>query len=359
MPAAWIRRLTLAPAVVILSALVVTTLPLSALVAAALSPFLPGRWRPLRLLLFALVYLVVDALAVLACAAMWVAAGFGRHLARPAWQERHHALLRLMLRVLVATAHRAFNLRFDLDLAESVVLPDPGGGTDHDRPVLVLARHAGPGDSFLLVHALTRLGRRPRIVLRDTLRWDPAIDLLLGRLPTAFIGHDDPPGTGTRAIARLAATMGPRDALVIFPEGRNFTPGRRTRSIAALEEDGDHAAAERARALRHVLQPRTGGTRTAIAAAPDADVVFVAHTGLEDLSTVVDLWRGLPMDAEVAVKAWRVPTHELPRHREETASWLTGWWRRIDAWILQRYGAEALPDAAVDAAAHEQPPPER
>lgn len=355
MPPPWVRRTVLAPGLLLTTAAVLSTLPLSALIAAAISPILPGRWRPLRLLLFALVYLVVDAIAVVVCTVYWVASGAGRHLGTRRWQDRHHALLRWMLAVLVATARRAFNLRFDLDLADSVPVVDPDGRTEPRRPVLVLARHAGPGDSFLLVHALTRLRRRPRIVLRETLRLDPGLDLLLGRLPTAFLGPDDPPGTGTRAIASLAAGLGDDDALVIFPEGRNFTHGRRSHSIARLEEDGDHAAAERARALRHVLVPRTGGTRTAIANAPGADVVFVAHTGLEDLSSAVDLWRGLPMDAEVAVKAWRVPTSELPAHPEETASWLAGWWRRIDAWILQRYGRDALPDAVVEAVTDDPP----
>jgi predicted acylesterase/phospholipase RssA len=58
-------------------------------------------------------------------------------------------------------------------------------GTD---PVLVLARHGGPGDSFALVHLLlTRYHRGVRIVLKDILQIDPLIDLLLNRLGCCFL----------------------------------------------------------------------------------------------------------------------------------------------------------------------------
>ena len=55
-------------------------------------------------------------------------------------------------------------------------------------PLLVFCRHAGPGDSFTLIYALMHwYDREPRVVLKDTLAWDPAIDVLLNRLPSRFI----------------------------------------------------------------------------------------------------------------------------------------------------------------------------
>jgi hypothetical protein len=92
-----------------------------------------------------------------------------------------------------------------------------------------------------------------------------------------------------------------------------------------------------------------------VAAARDAEVVFVAHTGLEDLSSVVDLWRGTPMDASIRVKLWRVPASEVPEDSEAAAAWLLGWWRRIDGWILENHGRAALPDAVVRAVQEEDP----
>ncbi len=336
-----VRRLVLAPLVPLLTLLVITSTPLAALAAVFASRWLPGRWRPLRLLWFLLLYLAVESVTLIALFGLWIASGFGRRVGSDRWQAAHYALMRWYLAILVSSAQRRFHLRgnFDLDEARSA--------DEVRRPLLVLARHAGPGDSFLLVHGLLQLGYRPRIVLRGDLRWVPTIDVALHRVPSFFVLRGQPAGTGTQAIASLAGTMSSGDALVIFPEGRNFTPDRRTHSISKLEELGDHDAAEEARELRHVLMPRPGGTLAALEAAPDSDVMFVAHAGLEELSGIVDLWRGLPMDAAVEVKLWLVPSGQIPRRREAQVAWLSWWWRRIDAWLVECVGEEALPDAVV------------
>jgi 1-acyl-sn-glycerol-3-phosphate acyltransferase len=343
-PPRWIRRLAVAPAVGVLTVLLITTIPMWAIAAAFASPLLPGRLRPLRVLAFVLVFLITETVTLIALLGLWVASGFGRRLDRARWQDAHYSLMRSHLHVLVHAAERTFNLGIDIDPP----VPPPGT-SGASRPLIVLSRHAGPGDSFLLVHALLQRGRRPRIVLRDTLRWAPVLDVMLGRVPSVFI---TPAGRGPRSSARiamLAATLGPRDALVLFPEGRNFTPSRRLHSIARLDELGRHAEAERAREMRHVLTPRPGGALAALRAAPDADAVFVGHTGLEGLSSVVDLWRGLPMDTRVKARTWRVPAEQVPRGTRQGADWLHGWWRRIDAWIIETQGVRAVPDAVAEA----------
>lgn len=384
-PPRWVRRLTLAPLVPILTVLLLAALPLTAIVAAFASRWLPGRWRPLRLLWMLLVYLVVESAALIALFGAWIFSGFGRHLRDERWQARHYALMRRYLGVLVLSGTRTFNLSFRVDLEELIHVPtvpashppasrQPVGGdagaagldgaagaagvtgvADSDGagrwrpPLLVFSRHAGPGDSFLLVHALLQAGYRPRIVLKGTLQLSPGIDVLLNRLPAYFVARGAPRGTGTRAITELCSTLGPGDAIVLFPEGKNFTPSRRLHSITRLEELDRHDEAEEAREMRHVLTPRTGGALAALDAAPDAHVAFLAHTGLEELSGIVDLWRGLPMDSDIKVKGWRVPPAAIPRVREARVAWLMWWWRQIDAWILTHYGEDAIPDAAVAA----------
>ncbi len=351
LPPRWVRRLVLTPVIPVLTVLLLTALPLWAIIAAFASHWLPGRLRPLRLLWYLLVYLVTDTLMLLALTGLWVAAGFGRRLDQPRWQDAHYALMRRYLGVLVATARHTFRLQITLDAAQAGLdpdTPDAEAAALARRPLLVFSRHAGMGDSFLLVHLLLQQGLRPRIVLRDTLQWAPTIDIGLNRVPTHFVTRGAPRGTGTRAVSQLAGGLGERDALVIFPEGRNFTPNRRRASITTLEERGEHDEAEAARELRHVLTPRSGGALAALEAAPEADVLFVAHTGLEDLSGVVDLWRGLPMDAGVQVRAWRVGRAQVPRVAGARTAWLLWWWRQIDAWILTHIGEQAIPDAAVE-----------
>jgi hypothetical protein len=85
--------------------------------------------------------------------------------------------------------------------------------------------------------------------------------------------------------------------------------------------------------MRHVLPPRPAGVAAALRAAPHADVVFVAHTGLEHLSTVRDLWRHLPMDKTLHLRWWFVPAAEVPRDEAEQIDWLYHWWETVDAWI--------------------------
>jgi len=45
------------------------------------------------------------------------------------------------------------------------------------------------------------------------------------------------------------------------------------------------------------LSPSHGGVTAAIAAAPEADVVFVAHTLFEVVGTVTHAWRRIPLQA--------------------------------------------------------------
>jgi 1-acyl-sn-glycerol-3-phosphate acyltransferase len=386
-----VRRLVLGPLIPVVTLLLLTTMPLWLIAAALLSPRLPGRLRPLRVLSFILVALVAESFAIVAMFLLWLANGARRPPLGPRMRAAHYSLMRTYLAVIFWSGRRVFNLDFAVDASEarqasididaalhegaSIDLqqsvragrtalverfrrlrgrPHPVSAgrfsvTDDDRraPLLVFSRHAGPGDSVLLVHALLQQGFRPHIVLRGSLQWAPAIDVALNRVPSVFLS---PGSTGQReAIARLAGALGPGDALVLFPEGRNFTPHRRLASIARLEETGDHEAAELAREMRHVLVPRPGGAAAAITAARDAEVVFVAHTGLEDLSSTVDLWRGTPMDASIRVKLWRVPARDVPHDDREATDWLLDWWRRIDAWILEHHGRDALPDAAVRA----------
>jgi 1-acyl-sn-glycerol-3-phosphate acyltransferase len=358
LPPRWLRRLVIGPSVAFTTVLLITTLPLWLIGAAAASPWLPGRLRLLRLLWFLLVFAAIEVLALLALLVLWIASGLGWWIHTPWVQRAHRTAMRLYLDGIVRAGTRVFNLRFVTDVTEAAELPliEGSGQAVVDAaparrpPLLVLSRHAGPGDSMLLVHALVRLGYRPHIVLRDTLQWGPALDTVLNRLPNLFLTASDPRVVRRGAISALAARLTDGDALVLFPEGKNFTVRRRLASIARLEELGQHAAAEQAREMRHVLVPRSGGAAAALAAAPSADVIFVAHTGLEDLSSPVDLWRGTPMDADIRVKLWRVPASQAPRIGDDTTQeWLLAWWRRIDAWILENHGRSALPDVVVEA----------
>ena len=90
------------------------------------------------------------------------------------------------------------------------------------------------------------------------------------------------------------------------------------------------------------MAPKPGGVLAALTQAHDADVVFVAHTGVEHMVTVLDVWRELPMDREIQMRWWVVPADEVPEGEEERIDWLFAWWARIDDWIDERQAEAGL-----------------
>jgi 1-acyl-sn-glycerol-3-phosphate acyltransferase len=332
LPPRWVRRAVLAPAMIGVTVVAFTLVPVWLLLAAVVSPLLPGRFRPLRVLFVLLVHLALESVLLLVMFGLWVGSGFGWKLRSPLFQRAHYRLVEFYLSEMFSLCQVVLTVR--------VAVEGPAPEAYTGRPLIVCCRHAGPGDSFLLAHALVNwYDREPRIVLKDSLQWDPAIDVVLNRLPSRFIrpGHD--PEETTARIGELAHGLDDNDAFVIFPEGGNFTPQRRERAIDRLHRLGLHRMAERARSMIHVLAPRPGGLLAALEAAPDADVVWVAHTGVDDLASVADVWRALPMDRVIEMRWWQVPARQVPRDREAQVDWLFAWWERVDEWIAARKAA--------------------
>jgi len=344
LPPRWLRRLILWPLPLLLCWLYAASVPLLLIVAFLISYRLPGKLRAARSLGLFTVYVFVEVAVLIWGFVLWVAAGFGRRIDSDRSLERHYRLLAWALEVLVGAGTRLFALEihtrgavrsrdakaFDDDLERAT-----GRWNDPDRPpLIVMSRHAGPADSILLLHELAvGAGRRPRIVLKEALQLDPAFDLLLNRLPNGFVGHRSTGRSGTELVGELATGMTSDDAFVIFPEGGNFTESRRTRAIDYLERTGHADDAARARGLRHVLPPRLGGTLAALAACPQASAVFVAHTGLDDIERVRQLWRAIP-DNKVLDLVWvAVPPADLPSDSDGRTEMLWYAWEQIDGWL--------------------------
>ena len=362
LPPRLVRRLVLAPLAIVIAVAVVVLSPLLATATLAfglVGHARPGRMRGLRLLYFALIWLVAETVALFMCLGLWVASGFGGRLRTEPYQIRHYAIMRWFLDSLYRTATSTFGVRVEVDEPELTAAEQAARLT---RPVIVLSRHAGPGDSFLLVrHLLSVYGRRPRVVMKATLQLDPGLDVMANRLPNVFIQHRR---VGAKfyveQIERLARGLDEAGALVIFPEGGNWTPGRWLRGIRRLERLGRRDLAARARDMPNLLPPRSGGALAAIAACPAADVIFVAHAGLDMLVSVGDVWRSLPMNQIVRAKWWRVPVDEVPRSLDHEAQvrWLYDWWERIDTWISENRPVPAGAPAQASARAQASAPAE-
>ena len=352
LPPRLVRRLVLAPMVIVLALGLIVLSPLLLLLALlfGLAGLLrAGRMRNLRLVSFLVVWLTAEIVALVMLFGLWIVSGFGGRLHAEPYQSRHYAIVRWFLDALYRAAERTYGLRVEVDGPE---LTGEELAARLTRPIIVLSRHAGPGDSFLLVHQLLSVyGRRPRVVMKAALQFDPSVDVLGNRLPNVWIQRRQ---TGesifTDQIKRLARGLGSDGALVIFPEGGNWTPSRWRRGIRRLEHAGREDLAWRARQMPNLLPPRPGGTLAGIAACPDADVIFVAHAGLDTIQSIGDVWRRFPVDQVIRARWWRVPFDRVPRGADHEAQvqWLNDWWERNDAWITEnRPGGGATPVVAA------------
>jgi 1-acyl-sn-glycerol-3-phosphate acyltransferase len=338
-PPTAIRRAVIDPVWPAIAALVALVFLLVAAVSALAAP-LTRRPRLLRFALLGALYLVLDAYLVVGCATLWLRYPLAGRRDPEGWSRQHEALLRTSLSVLLAAARRLLGFRVEIQEP-----PDQDLISGH--PLLVLARHGGPGDSFALVEMLmSRYGRRPTIVLTERLRWDPGMDVVLSRLPSCFVRR----GRRDAIIARLtelAAGMESNDAILMFPEGGNWTPGRHRRTIARLRGARRWRAAADAESNPHVLPPHAAGVLACLAGRGDLNVAVVAHTGLEDLVSAVSIWRAVPVSEPMLVRWWYEPARALPRGAARRRDWLRLQWTLMDSWIDARKTARRRPTGPV------------
>lgn len=289
------------------------------------------RWRFTRLGGLGLAFCVVETFGLFAAFTTWLGSGFGRFIHRPFWARAHTVLMGQWLELITRALRFYLGFTFELEAPE---LPD--------GPRLVLSRHAGPGDALLLARIVVRdHGRRLHMIGANKLLWDPFLDVMGERIGFHYLGG---PGVDRRAdldaIRNLANGLESDETLVIFPEGGNFTPSRREASFQHFERRGRHELLLRGVVLRHILPPRSGAVEAALSGAPDLTVVVVAHTGLEEIYGLRDLWHRTPLDRTCRANAWEVPYLLRVREVEPAHHWLWQQWLLVDRWIDRRRGAE-------------------
>ncbi len=322
-PGRWARRVLLWPAVVLGVPLLVALAP--ALFAAAAGIDLltgPRRLRAIRLTAMALNYIVLEWVGLVAGAVLWVITAGGL-LHRRRWSQRLHHLVQMWwARAVMAAAGRWLGARWRID-----------GGESTDRgPMIVAARHTSFFDA--VVPSLV-IGEHPDIHLRHVLKaelvWDPCLDLYGHRLPNHFVARASFQRAGElAAIGAMGADLG-ADAAIIFPEGTFRTQARADtvmRRLAQREPD----RADRL-TLRHLLPPQLGGLCALMAAAPEADLVFIAHRGFEPFGSFRSILANVPFQEPIEIKVWRVPAADVPADGTGRHALLDHWWQQMDDWI--------------------------
>lgn len=277
------------------------------------------RKRGWRLLWTAAAAVVLDWAVFARCTLLWCAMPPGRRDPQ-LWRERNVRILREELQRFMQIADRLVGLDVRIN---APTIPD-------DRPVLLLARHAGAGDSLLMVHVITDLLHRvPRVVLKRALLWDPAMDLCVRRLGGYFIGSGRRDRQRREAELRaFAESLQPGDMALLFPEGRNWTVGRHRAEVEAALAAGNSERAAWLERHPRVLSPRATGLRRILRAQPRIPVLVGGHQGLEDLASVRSIWRALPLDWPIHIDLIAVE----PPSDEHVEQWLNDEWGRLDAW---------------------------
>jgi 1-acyl-sn-glycerol-3-phosphate acyltransferase len=337
-----LRRLVLAPLMPLLAVVSILLWALGLVLSALLCPLIAlarrrkPRWRLIRVQSFGVAYFLGETVCLVCCLALWTGTGGRLRSARSV--RAHQAQLAGFLGGLVRTASLVFGFR--LLVNEPDRHPIDVLRAEGSAPIVVLARHAGPGASFALVQLLiSRYGRRVKVVLKEQLRLDPAIDILLSRTGCTWLPANPRAGQAAASVEEAAAALDEHDALVLFPEGADWTPLRHLQAVARLRGRGLVGQARAALRMPHVLPPRPAGTLAALRGAPHADVLVFTHTGHDRLLDATSSWQALPLQEPLRMAWWRAPAGEVPRDNEDNvAEWLQQTWRDIDAWIDEQQG---------------------
>jgi 1-acyl-sn-glycerol-3-phosphate acyltransferase len=307
------RRAVTVPAVATTAAVLGGSVGLWAPVAAAVDLVTKPKKMPrLRLLSFALTWSTLESVGVGASAVLW-ATGHG------ADETAHYALQRWWAARLVDALRRIAGASLEINGLELLA---PG-------PVVMCARHASIADSLMPAWLLGQVGMRPRYVLKDDLQLDPCLDIVGNRLPNHFVDRDPDDSAAELALVEtLARGMRANDAAVIFPEGGVVTDARRRRAIETIA-GRDHERGKRVRDLQTLGPVRPGGTAALLRGAPDADLVFVTHTGFEQLQRLADAPGSVPLQEPIRVEITRVPRTSIPSG-PAFVEWLDGQWSQLD-----------------------------
>jgi 1-acyl-sn-glycerol-3-phosphate acyltransferase len=335
--------------------LTITAWTLMALACLILSPLLlligwiaaalTRRPQPLLFMRLVIAYFARELGVMLTCAVLWLTSGFGWRMRSARFRRLHYRLLHWFVRGL---AQRVLTL-----LAIDVQADSPGAAVQalkSERPLLFFSRHAGPGDTLLLVDLLlSRYRRLPSVVFKETLAVDPSVDLLGHRLPHAILDTSNTEDCEAQ-IERVAAELSDRGVLVLFPEGGNFTHERREEALGKLRRKGRWRELRSGQKMTHMLPPHPTGFLAALRGNPEADVVFGAHTGLGLAAFPRELWRHTPIGQTLQTRVWLAPARERPTDPDEQIEWLNTWWRRLDEWV-DAQGEETPADSAPDSSA--------
>jgi 1-acyl-sn-glycerol-3-phosphate acyltransferase len=343
LPARWRRRAVTIPGVMLGALLVLALSPLLLPVTLVVDLVRRKRFATTRFLLFIGVYLWCTALPLVGLffswiiCGTWLGASWDRIYRQAYWFQRHWS------RGLYRGGEACFSVRTEVDDSE---LPKAERG-----PYLVFTRHTSVAETMLpLVVLRHERGIKLRYVIKRELLLDPAIDVAGQRIPNAFVrrsGSD--PSKEVEQVRKIARDIGKNEGVLIYPEGTRFSPKKLAERLASIQSTNPERF-ERVSGYRHVLPMRLGGPMALLEERPDADALFVAHTGFEAVASAERMMNGALVGKTVKVKMWRVPAAAIPKDEAARAAWLDAEWAKMDQWVEATLAAEDRAEAVTTSA---------
>lgn len=307
-----VRRLASIPAI-FLATLVFTAISPIALPVCLLISLTRAARGAFRTYLFALGYLWCEVFGLVALFLVWT---FARSPDRFLRANRH-------IQEAWATALTRLGI-----VCYSLDIQVTGAECLSGDPAIVFPRHTSIAETVLpLVYYAIPHKLDLRYVMKQELLWDPCLDVAGNRIPNLFIDRHGPDSEhAARLIAELTSTLGVREGLVFFPEGTRFTPQKRQRLLQSGK-----GISEMAERYHDLLPPRLGGTLSILQTNPGKDLLFLAHTGFERSSQVVNLLNGSWINNRAQLRFWRVPYSEIPTDVPGQTRFIEQQWQRMQA----------------------------
>ena len=193
---------------------------------------------------------------------------------------------------------------------------------------------------FSNFHFCLRLLGAKKLYQAAAAAWERSFDFLIDLLPTDDGSFLQPADGDRRRVHALTENLDDRSCIVLYPEGTRFTPARRQRILERLAAKDDQERLDRARALECLLPMRTGGLFTLLDAAPQADLVFMAHTGLEGITRMSTLVDGTLLGRSLLVELRFVAAGDVPTEPGMRLQWMYEQWLAMDRWVAAHQPAE-------------------
>lgn len=309
------RRLVTVPLFLALTLALTALAPLLAVVALLLTA-IPATRGALPTTGFILGYLWCETVGIIRAFVILI-----RYRERDAFLQANFNLQCWWASTLTVIGKRLFRLQYHSTGEETLLGP----------AAIMLPRHTSIADTVLpMTYYAIPQQIRLRYVLKQELLVDPCLDIVGHRLPNYFVDRRGQDSDGARqGVASMMADLEPFEGALIYPEGTRYSAARH----AALETryQGSPDMLEQLDRWPHLLPPRLGGTLAMLKANPGRDLIFLAHTGFEGSTHFSNLINGSWIGAQIRLKFWRVPFHDIPTSHEAQRDFLFGQWDLMDA----------------------------